>query len=173
MRRAWPTVLLVACAAIPNKPAATQHYISCDTVCGLHVLTEAENCEAAKSAEARLLLALPKHTSITPAQMCAAEDGWTAIVHEHNKDDDEQCEPGGWWQNGICVGGYTFEKFKIVETYDHDWAHNSLAHELFHVVSLHLWQRDGHCRWYEMGFLDSIKEVTGHWDHTKPGKNCK
>ena len=170
--KAWPFLFLVSCAAaFPfQKP---DRYIDCTTSCSLHVLTDAHKCAAAESTETRLMTALSKHTAITPDQLCAAENGWTVLAHQHTTADDENCEPGGWWQNGICVGGYTFDKFKIVETYDEDWTHNSLAHELIHVVSLYLWHKEGHCRWKEMGIKDAIKEVTGREDRTSPGENCK
>ncbi len=163
-----PLLFLWACAAAHPIPSPL---VDCKTPCGLHIITAGTECPAAKSTEARLLTALALDTLIDPVQACAAFDGWTVIAHgAATLKDQLMCDPG-WWQ-GICVVGYTFDQFKLVEVSDEDWAHNALAHELIHVISLHLWQREGHCRWYEMGILNALKIVTGSWDYTRPEADC-
>jgi hypothetical protein len=169
MRKLLALLCLVACAAVPKaEPLA-----DCTTRCGLRVLTSAKGCLAAQALEDRELQAVADNVSVVTAkQFCASENGWVAIIHDAKPEDTAHCMGDAWWTAGMCVDGYTHSSLKIVEVADGDWAHNALAHELFHVALWGNLQSFGHCRWYEMGILKAVKQATGLTDFTRPEARC-
>lgn len=171
MRRVLALLCLVACAAVPRPPV---DLIDCVTPCGLRVLTDAKGCAAAKTTEALELRAVYDNVSVvTATQFCAAEKGWVVIVHDAKPQDTAHCLGDAWWTAGMCVDGYTHSALKIVEVANGDWAHNALAHELFHVALWSTLQSFGHCSWRELGILKAVKQVTGLTDFTRPEARCK
>jgi len=171
VRRILALLCLVACAAARPAP---QELTDCTTACGLRVLTTAKGCVAAQALEDRELTAVAENvTVISRDQFCKAEAGWVVIVHDAKPQDTAHCMGDAWWTAGMCVDGYTHSSLHIVEVADADWAHNALAHELFHVALWGTLQSYGHCAWREMGILKAVKQVTGSTDFTRPEARCR
>jgi hypothetical protein len=168
---------LLACAAVPPKPEDGKLQ-ECETPCGLKAFVYSEaQCASLKRFEARDQAEFGKDVTLfTPKDMCAAEEGWMIIVHKQTDQDRLECTDGAWLMPAgatkMCVIGYTHEGLHVVELSDDDFQHNSLAHELVHVTTIHKFKYTNHCGWAERGIKKALLAVTGSEDDTYPGADC-
>lgn len=149
----------------PTAPPAPT--FACITACGLRAQLSEKDCTELNKVEAQAIQAYAKRVvEFRPGYAaCEALDGYTVRIHGPDYTTGNGCESDCWTDHGQCVRGLTWFKEATIEVFDERFQHNSLTHEIGHVLDKEFGtdqgKTNGHCGWERRGLDRAIQDVIG------------